>query len=140
MMLSTPEATDVVHEERRRDDDSGNLAEVRAGDLVVAAAGRIGADELTIAEHDDDEQDDDERGDERGESEKREAAGQQDHHELLRRIRHRAERVRREDGQSAALREELLGTLVGGDRLAQKKPFDGGCLFGTLSNVVRHVW
>jgi hypothetical protein len=82
---------DVVDEQRRRDDDARLLAEVRAGDLVVAAARGVRLDELAVAEHHHDEQGDDRRRDPGAEREEGGAADQQDHQQLLRRVGHRGE-------------------------------------------------
>ena len=54
---------DVVDEQRGRDDQRGPLAEVLLRDLVVAAARRVGLDELPVGQHDHHEQQHDDRGD-----------------------------------------------------------------------------
>ena len=123
---------DVVDEQRRGDDEPGLLAEVLAGDLVVAAARRVGLDQLAVREHDDEQQHDDRERDPRPEGEEPEPADQQDHQQLLRRVRHRGERVAREDRQREVLGEQLPLELVGGERIADQPVL--GCVRECVSS------
>ena len=52
---------DVVDEQGGRDDDAGALADVLAGDLVVAAAARVRLDELAVGRDDDEQEQHDRR-------------------------------------------------------------------------------
>ena len=52
--------------------------------------------------------------------EQAETADQQDHQQLLRRVRHGRERVAREDREREVLREQLALELVGRERFADQ--------------------
>ncbi len=106
----------VVDEQRGPGDEPGHLAQVVLGDDVGAAALGIGQDGLPVrADHDRDQHRDREpdrnRVDERGG-----ARDHQDQQDLLGGVRHRGERVGREDRERGRLREPLVPGLRRSER------------------------
>ena len=110
---------DVVDEQGGRHDEARLLAEVAVRDLVVAAARRVGPDQLPVAT--------------RRPSRAARSTASATHgaklrnaspptsriiSELLRRVRHRRERVAREDRQREVLRKQLPLELLGGEGVA----------------------
>ena len=121
---------DVVDQQGAGDGQSGPGAEVGGGDLVVAAAARVGADVLPVGGDDREHQDHDGERDPRAEVVRRHARDGQDEEHLSRCVRHRGQRVGCEDGERDALGEEGLPQLVAAQRPADQDPFGHVGQFG----------
>jgi hypothetical protein len=114
----------VVDEQRARHDDAGRAADVRRGNLVVAAAGRIGPHQLPVGQHDGGEQHDHGGRDPRREVQERRAAERQDQEDLLRGVGDAGQRVAREDRQREALRKQGVRRMFRRHRPADDDPLD----------------
>ena len=115
---------DVVDQERRSRDERRQLTEVLFRDDVGAAAARVRMDRLAIRKDDDreDERDHQSNG---ARDAQRGRAGEDEHaHDFLGRVRHRRERVRRQDSQAGDLGQPLVVSEVGRDRPADDEAFD----------------
>ena len=93
-------------------------------DLVVAAAGRVGAHQLPVGQHDRAHQHDDGHRDPRREVEEGSAADGQDEQDLLRGVRDARQRVAGEDRQRQALGEQRVPGLLGRHRAADDQPLE----------------
>ena len=103
-------------------DEPRPLGEVLPRDGVRAAARRIGAADLAVADRDDGEEDRDRDRDLDREGECREAGEDQDVDDLVARIGGGRDRVRAEDRERELLGEALADLLLLGERAAE----DGG--------------
>ena len=128
----------VVDEQGGGHDEAGLLAEVAVRHLVVAAARRVGADQLAVGRDDRDEQHDDRDRDPRREAQEGEPADHEDHEQLLRRVRHGGERVAREDREREVLREELPLEVLGGQRVADDPVLRRLQFCRRLADFIRH--
>ena len=121
---------DVVDEQRAGDGEAGLGAEVGVGDLVVAAAARVGVHVLPVRGDDGEHQHDDRDRDPRAEVVRRHTRDGQDEQHLARRVRHGGERVGGEDGQCDALGQEGLPEPVAAQCAPDQDPFGHVGQFG----------
>ena len=128
---------DVVHQQGGCDDQAGLLAQILAGDLVIAPATGVRLDQQAVGDDDHHHQQHDRRRDEGGEGQERQPADEQDQQELLRGVRHRGERVAGEDRKCQVLGEQLSLELVGGERVSDEPALGRPGLFAR-PGVVNH--
>jgi hypothetical protein len=114
----------VVGEQRGRADEARQLAEVLLRDDVRAAARLVRPHGLPVGEDDDREQPGDRER--KREDDVRRGGGRGDEHDECRlgRVRHRGQRVGREDRQRERLRQQRLVQLARRHRAADDDPLD----------------
>ena len=113
---------DVVDEERARHGDAGVAAQVDRRHLVVAATRGVGVHGLAIAGDDREHHERDDEADLPRPDVGR-GAGHGEHDEdLVRRVRHRRQRVAGEDRESDPLRQQGLPQLAAAELAAQQDP------------------
>ena len=108
--------------QRRRHRDARRLAQVDAGDLVVASAAGVGVHVLPVRRHHGEHHDGDGDRDLPAEGVRRDPGDREHDEDLVGRVGDRGERVAREDRERDALGQQRLPELAAAQLATQEDP------------------